>query len=180
MAQSGDRTAQVEARKAAFLRAFALTGNVSEAARQADIDRTTPYGWRDADQDFAAAWEVAEQESIDRLELEARRRAHDGVERLKVSGGKVVTYTTEDGREVPIVEREYSDTLMVLLLKAHRPEKYRERSSMEVSGPGGGPIESRTEVSPELVAGALRILGEGGGGAAPESGAEPVHPPLPD
>ena len=166
MAQSGDRTAQVEARKAAFLRAFALTGNVSEAARQADVDRTTPYGWKDADEAFAEAWEVAEQESIDALELEARRRAEQGVRRVRVSGGKVVMVPdpeNPDGPEVPLVEHEYSDTLMVLLLKAHRPAKYRERSSMELSGPDGGPIESRAEVDPGFVADALRFLGYGAG-----------------
>jgi hypothetical protein len=169
-----------DARKAAFLDAFALSGNVSAAARAADINRYTAYGWREKDEAFAAAWEVAEQESIDALELEARRRAHDGVEDLVVSGGKVVeVWDHEHERFVPLVKRTYSDTLMVLLLKAHRPDKYRERQSLEMSGPGGGPI-AHAEVSPELVADALRILGEGGGSAAPEGGAEPVHPPLPD
>lgn len=29
---------------------------------------------------------------------------------------------------------EYSDSLMTLLLKAHRPEKYRERFDIEIKG----------------------------------------------
>jgi hypothetical protein len=32
------------------------------------------------------------------------------------------------------VIREYSDSLMTLLLKAHRPERYRERFDIEIKG----------------------------------------------
>jgi hypothetical protein len=39
----------------------------------------------------------------------------------------------------PYYELEYSDTLLIFLLKGIRPEKYRER--FEHSGPEGGPIE---------------------------------------
>ena len=172
-----------DARKAAFLDAFALSGNVSAAARAADINRTTAYGWKDADEEFAAAWEVAEQESIDALELEARRRAEQGVRRVKVSGGKVVMVPdpeNPDGPEVPLVEHEYSDTLMVLLLKAHRPAKYRERSSIEHTGAGGGPIETRAEVSADRVSAVLGILGSPGDRPAGQGPAEPVHPPRAD
>ena len=171
-----------DARKAAFLDAFALTGYVSAAARAADINRTTAYGWKDADEAFAEAWEVAEQESIDALELEARRRAYQGVQRIRTSGGKVVMVADPDDpeREVPLIEHEYSDTLMVLLLKAHRPEKYRERQSVEMSGPAGGPIETRSEVSADRVAAVLGILGGAGDPPAGPDQAEPVHPPRAD
>ena len=36
--------------------------------------------------------------------------------------------------------REYSDTLLIFLLKSHRPGVYRETLRQEHSGPGGGPI----------------------------------------
>jgi hypothetical protein len=49
-----------------------------------------------------------------RLEDEAVRRAYEGVERPVFQGGKQVG-----------VVREYSDTLLIFLLKALRPEKYR-------------------------------------------------------
>ena len=137
-----DRTArQVKARKEAFLAAYRLSGNVSGAARAADVDRTTPYRWGEEDEDFKTAWEVAEQESIDRLEEEARRRAHDGVVDYVVSQGKLVYIEDPETHEqVPLVKRVYSDTLMVLLLKAHRPEKYKDRAAHEVTGKGGGPV----------------------------------------
>jgi hypothetical protein len=37
--------------------------------------------------------------------------------------------------------RAYSDSLMALLLKAHKPDKYRENTSLELSGKGGGPVQ---------------------------------------
>lgn len=178
---AGSTSRHADARKAAFLDAFALTGNVSASARAADINRTTAYGWKDDDEAFAAAWEVAEQESIDALELEARRRAYEGVRRVRTSGGKVVeVWDAERDRFVPLIEHEYSDTLMVLLLKAHRPEKYRERQSVEMSGPAGGPIETRSEVSADRVAAVLGILGGSGDPPAGPDPAEPVHPPRAD
>lgn len=150
---------QASARRRAFLEAFRLSGNVSAAARAADVDRTTPYGWAAADPDFKAAWEVAEQEAIDRLEAEAWRRAHDGVEEPVYQGGSLVGH-----------KRVYSDQLMVLLLKAHRPDKYRERQSIEHSGPAGGPIETRAEVQPDFVADVLRRLSPAGDHDASEGG----------
>jgi hypothetical protein len=35
---------------------------------------------------------------------------------------------------VPYVEHEYSDTLLIFLLKGARPEKYRERADVRHSG----------------------------------------------
>ncbi|MGI4764240.1 MAG: hypothetical protein ACRYGP_04125 [Janthinobacterium lividum] len=44
-----------------------------------------------------------------------------------VSGGRQVLDT--EGK--PMMQRRYSDTLMVTLLKARRPERFRERSTVE-------------------------------------------------
>lgn len=40
-----------------------------------------------------------------------------------------------------------SDTLMIFLLKARRPDKYKERRASELSGPGGGPIKTAWDYS---------------------------------
>lgn len=60
------------------------------------------------------------------LEDEAVRRAHQGVRKAVRYKGKVVGY-----------EHEYSDTLMSLLLKGSQPKKYRDNSSVEVTGKDG-------------------------------------------
>lgn len=84
--------------------------------------------------------EAIEQGS-DILEAEAWRRAVEGVEEPVYQGGK----------EVGRIQR-YSDTLMVLLLKGHKPQKFRERISSEVSGPNGGPIPIHNLTDEELLA----------------------------
>lgn len=112
-----------------FLETLRDTANVSAAARAASVNRRTVYSWRDENPDFAADWDEALEEATDALEAEARRRALDGV-------AKAVFYQGEECGTV----QEYSDTLMTLLLKAHRPDKYKERSSNEWSGPGGAPL----------------------------------------
>jgi hypothetical protein len=42
--------------------------------------------------------------------------------------------------------RRYSDTLLILLLKARRPGKYGDKVTAEHTGPGGGPITQITRV----------------------------------
>lgn len=114
--------------RAAFLAELQLRGNVSDAAAAAGIGRTTAYQWRDEDAAFAAAWAEALETAIDTMEHEAHRRAVEGVEK------PIVGRVGKDQDGVITYVREYSDSLMTLLLKAHRPEKYRERSQIEHTG----------------------------------------------
>ena len=116
------------AKKRAFLEAFALMGIVRHACESVPVDRTTVWDWRQDDPVFAADFKKAQEDAADRLEAEAFRRAHDGVERY-VTNNKGVVYL--DGQ--PLVERVYSDSLMQTLLRAHRPERFRERSSVDLS-----------------------------------------------
>lgn len=124
---AGARTIRTPKKRAAFLDALARTGNVSESATLAGIGRSAAYDWRRDDSTFAADWEAAVDEAADRMEREALRRAVEGVD-------EPVFY---QGEEVGHV-RKYSDTLLIFLLKAARPEKYRERQ--EVTGAGGSPL----------------------------------------
>jgi hypothetical protein len=113
----------------AFLTALQDGGNVRLACTAAQVGRTTVYERRAADAGFAAAWDVALEAAADLLEAEARRRAHDGWD-------EPVFGNLGAGRgsgEVGTV-RKYSDTLLIFLLKGARPEKYRERSDVKVSG----------------------------------------------
>jgi len=75
----------------------------------------------------AFAWQAsppseAEQIATDALELEARRRAVEGVAKPLVSMGKLVR--DDDGKVIEV--RDYSDHLMLALLRGHRPERFRE------------------------------------------------------
>ena len=110
------------ARQEQFLKALAETGSVATSAALAGTSRTRVYEFRKADQEFAGAWEDAEEIATDRLEEEARRRAVKGVEEPLVSAGKLVR--DENGQ--PITVTRYSDNLLLALLKAHRPPR-RER-----------------------------------------------------
>lgn len=57
------------------------------------------------------------------MEREAYRRAVDGVEKgVYYKGDRIAT------------EHEYSDTLLIFMLKARAPEKYRENLKVDHSG----------------------------------------------
>jgi hypothetical protein len=155
------------ARQERFLKALAETGNITAAVLLAGTSRTRVYELRKVDEAFRAGWDEAENTASDRLEAEAWRRAVDGVQEPLVSAGKIVR--DDDGN--PIAIRRYSDAILTLLLKARRPEKFRERSSVEMSGPGGKPIEvadARQRISTELDKIAERFFG-GKIGAGAES-----------
>lgn len=109
-------------KKRAFIAAYAECGTVTRAAEIAGIDRTMHYDYLKSDPDYAKACEAAYEQAGERLEQEARRRAVEGVK-------KPVFY---QGKECGVVN-EYSDTLLIFLLKGAKPEKYKERISNEVS-----------------------------------------------
>lgn len=119
-----------------FLASLAGSANIHEACKAVKVGRTTVYKRRDDDEVFAQAMADALDDACDLLEMEARRRACDGCERAVYGSGGTGVGTVEVGRVV-----EYSDTLMIFLLKAHRPDKYRESFKHEHSGPNGKPIE---------------------------------------
>lgn len=113
-----------------FLEELKTTGMVSVACERAAVGRTTVYDRRDVDEEFRAAWDEVIERTTELMEREAYRRSVVGTDRPVFQGGEQVG-----------VVREYSDTLLMFLLKARRPETYRER--LEHSGPGGGPLEHR-------------------------------------
>lgn len=100
---------------AAFLSGLRLGASVSLAARNAGIPRQTVYEWRDQSEQFRKDWDDAVEEGTDGLEDAARTRAQDGVDEPVFYQGEVCGAV-----------RKYSDTLMIFLLKARRPEKFRD------------------------------------------------------
>lgn len=116
-----------------FIVTLAAGASITKAAQVAGVGRTTVYEWREADEAFAKLWDEALEAGIDLLEDEARRRAVEGVERPVVAMGKIAR--NDDGSVLKI--REYSDTLLALMLKAKRPEQYRERLDVNAKHSGG-------------------------------------------
>lgn len=115
-----------------FLDGFRDRCTVSGACEVAGVDRSTAYRERQRNEEFALAWHDLEQETTDTLEREAFRRAAEGVEEPVYHRGEEVGHV-----------RKYSDTLLIFLLKARKPEMYRETHRFEHSGPNGAPIEKR-------------------------------------
>jgi len=104
-----------------FLDIFAQAGSVSLAAKKAEIGRRTHYDWLEQPA-YKAAFEDATEDAAEALEREARRRAMLGTVRPVYYKGK------------PCGElREYSDVLLIFLLKGLKPEKYRENVNVNGS-----------------------------------------------
>jgi hypothetical protein len=134
-----------------FLQHLSQGWTVTAAAHVAGIHRHTAYDFRAIDADFAKAWDDAYEEGTDVLEQEAFRRAAEGVEKPVFQGGVLVGTV-----------REYSDHLMLALLKARRPQHFRERVSVdqriEVMPPGERLSRARAAgETPELEAAIERV-----------------------
>lgn len=130
-----NRTKRTPKKEEKFLETLRLSGNVSAACKAISLRRATAYEWREQSKDFAALWDEAVETGYDLLEQEARRRAHDGLVKKKFHKNGTPLIDPETGKQY--YEREYSDTLLIFLLKGGRPEKYRERTQTELTGPGG-------------------------------------------
>jgi hypothetical protein len=100
-----------------FLKHLAQYGNVSKAAVAAGVSRKYVYTQREADAEFSQAWADAIDQAGDVMEAEAWRRAVKGTKKPVYQSGALVGHV-----------QEYSDTLLIFLLKAARPDKFRENS----------------------------------------------------
>jgi hypothetical protein len=101
--------------RARFLEALQKTANVSSSCQIAGLSRSFVYDWRAADAEFAADWAAAIELGCDALEDEAVRRGCEGW----------VEPVFHRGKEVGAI-REYSDTLLIFMLKARRPARFRD------------------------------------------------------
>jgi hypothetical protein len=118
-----NRTKKTPKKESQFLEVLRKTADVSKACKTIKTGRATVYEWRKKDSLFAAAWDDAIEEAIETAEGEAYRRATKGTL-------KPVFYKGVKCGSI----REYSDTLLIFLLKAGKPEKYRERFEQRIEG----------------------------------------------
>jgi hypothetical protein len=91
-------------KKERLLAELAEAQSITAACDEAGVKRRTYYQWYKDDPDFAAAADDALEQGTDGLEDEAVRRAKSG-----------------------------SDTLLIFLLKARRPDKYADRKQVDVN-----------------------------------------------
>lgn len=138
--------AATDTQKQAFLDEYARTGIVADACRAAGISRPTYVRWRDTDEEFRIAFLDAQEDAADAAESELRRRAIEGVVREKVIG------SGENARFIE--EVQYSDTLLLALNKALRPEKFADRSKTELTSPDGSmsPAAGDTQAAARVAA----------------------------
>jgi len=109
-------TEQTALKKGRYLEAMALAGTLTAGCQAAQVSHNTVFKWRELDDQFVLAEQQARNRFADNLEQEAVRRAWRGVDKPVYQGGELVGTVTE-----------YSDTLLIFMLKAVRPEKFRER-----------------------------------------------------
>jgi hypothetical protein len=110
-----------------FIEELRTGATPAKAARAAGVSRSQAYNWREEDQVFDKAWVEAVAEGIDKLEDEAFRRA--------VDGHNARTVRDKDGNIISEM-REYSDSLLTLLLKVRRPEAFNKPTEVVSSRVG--------------------------------------------
>lgn len=118
-------------KKRAFLIAYTETGHISNSAKAVGMSRWMHFHWMLKDPAYAAAFAQAKGMAATLLEEEARRRAVDGLIRKKFADGKPVI-DPKTGEQY--TEMEYSDTLLIFLLKGLAPETFREHTSIKHEG----------------------------------------------
>lgn len=110
-------------RQAAVLCALRLGFSISKACDEAGITRRSYYRWIENSSEFARLAKDAEEIGTDTLEDEALRRGRDGwLEPVYHKGFRVDSV------------RKFSDTLLIMMLNARRPGKFRYSKN----GPGEG------------------------------------------
>jgi hypothetical protein len=111
-----------EASKELYLRAIPKVFTVSAAIKASGAHHADLPRWRKEDPDFLAREQAARDIVADQMEAEAVRRGMKGVRQPVYQGGLLAGYQTV-----------YSDSLLTLMLKASRPDRFRERSEVQVT-----------------------------------------------
>ena len=105
-----------------ILAALSAGATLSKAASVGGISSTTLRNWRKADGAFEQDCLDALEAGTDALEDEAFRRAAIGTK-------KPVGF--HQGQHTGVFVTEYSDSLLVFMLKARRPDKFKDNTKSE-------------------------------------------------
>lgn len=106
-----------------FFEALSRGATVTAALEASCLTRTATYQRRKDDPDFAERWIACENAGVDLMLQEAQRRAVMGT--LKPVFAKGTQAKDHEGK--PAFIREYSDVLLMFLLKAKDPLRYCDK-----------------------------------------------------
>lgn len=113
-----DKNVKIKSRadKNKWLNEFVQCGSITDTCKKRGISRQTYYDWMKNDAVFARVFkEEVRPMVVSLLEDEAYRRAVKGINKGVYYRGEKVA-----------VEKEYSDSLLALLLRANAPDKYKQ------------------------------------------------------
>jgi len=96
------------------------------ACRAHALSRSTVRHWQETDDQFTAAFQQAEVIATERLEGEAWRRAVEGTPYKRTSYWHGEPVGTDE-------KIEFSDTLLLALLRARAPDRYRDKVDVTVN-----------------------------------------------
>lgn len=125
----------------AMIRADTYT--ITEVCNNVGISRQTFYGWQNDNPEFAQAVEDANNELLDKMNIEAKKSLMKKIKGYDVIEMHVTTVPDKDGNPV-IKERKNvkkhiaADTAAIIFTLTNRdPEHWRNRQSTEVTGKDG-------------------------------------------
>lgn len=112
-----------------------------------EVDVRTLYRWKGEYEEFCQALKSGKTEADNRVERSLFARAngyeHDEVD-IRVVGGGIV--------QTPIRKYYPPDTTAAIFwLKNRKPEEWRESKAVELTGKGGGPVETISKVERTVV-----------------------------
>lgn len=149
----------------AIVRAVRAGATFENAAQAAGIGETTLYRWlQEAEEDDAPEAKREFREDLFRARAEVEVRVLAGSVMKAAMGGYVIeetTITKPDGSVETRIKRAPADGRVGLDLLARRdPGRWARRNPVELSGPGGGPIQVQSTTIQELSARLAEELAE--------------------
>ena len=116
-----NRITRTDKKDEKFFKALAEGAAVGTACAEAGYKRRTVYDYRAGCEEFSNRWDEAVETAVELLEVEADRRAVEGTLKPVFHRGEVCGHI-----------RVFSDNLLMFRLKALRPQKYRDNSTVQV------------------------------------------------
>ena len=156
-------TRQKSSNQAKFLAAYRIVPQISHAAKVAGIARSQHYQWLESDSEYSALFVAAQLEAIENLEAICHESATIGLQEPIVYQGQIQyePMRNKDGSikltlagnvrytDKPVTVRRQNPIERMFLLKALKPEMYREHATVEHTG--------GIEIIDRLTAGRARV-----------------------